>query len=202
LKPIVKAAKSQPPESTFHTSGPSFDIHEAVIAHIMKESLMDQRTAEVHYVVNAWTIGYHLAGYDIRQELDSIKIHHLENILTLAVHVHAMFDRLDLWFEEIDTHQDMQHTYQVCGNPPSNLQLFSSTVTFTTDDPLHLPLPSPHYLGIYAACCKVAWLSGAKDYIEKAFRDMEDIRAMVSDGSSAEALHCALIHALSAEPVF
>ncbi|KAG1815097.1 uncharacterized protein BJ212DRAFT_1577643 [Suillus subaureus] len=152
-------------------------------------------------VVNAQTIVNHLSGYDIKQELDDIKIHHLENILTLAVHVHAMFNRLDLWFEEMDTHHDMQHTYQVCGDPQT-IRALPPTVTFTTDDPLHLPLPSPHYLGIHAACCKVAWLSGAKDYIEKTFGDMEEIQAMASDGSSAEALHCALIHALPSEPVF
>ncbi|KAG1843882.1 hypothetical protein F4604DRAFT_1596562 [Suillus subluteus] len=258
---LFKAAKSQTPESSFYTSGPLFDTNEAAIAHIMKESPMDQRTAKVHalvrdnfrcvvtgavdftachyqrqlvaevldkklssfatkaayifpasankgissqdslkheYVVNAQTIGDHLAGYDVRQELDGIKIHCLEDILTLAVHVHAMFDRFDLWFEEM---VDMQHTYRVCGYPPS-IQLFPPTVTFTTDDPLHLPLPSPHYLGIHAACCKVAWLSGAKDYIEETFGDIEEMQAMTSDGSSAEALHCALIHALQGEPVF
>jgi hypothetical protein len=34
-------------------------------------------------------------------------------------------------------------------------------ITFTTSDPVRLPLPSPRYLGIHAACCKVARLSGA-----------------------------------------
>jgi len=36
-------------------------------------------------------------------------------------------------------------------------------VTFTTPDLVNLPLPSPTYLAIHAACAKVAHLSGATD---------------------------------------
>ncbi|KAG1827694.1 hypothetical protein EV424DRAFT_1598328 [Suillus variegatus] len=153
------------------------------------------------YAANEWTIVNHFAGHDISQELDGIQIHCLENILTLAIHVQPFFDRLALWFEEVDTHQDTQHTYQVCGNPAS-ICSFSPIVTFTTSDPLHLPLPSPYYLGIHAAFCKVANLSGATDCIGNAFEDMEEISTLASDGSSADTLYCALICALLAKSVF
>lgn len=75
-------------------------------------------------------------------------------------------------------------------------------MTFTTSDPLHLPLPSPYYLGIHAAFCKVANLSGATDCIGNAFEDMEEISTLASDGSSADTLYCALICALLAKSVF
>ncbi|SJL09268.1 uncharacterized protein ARMOST_12645 [Armillaria ostoyae] len=56
-----------------------------------------------------------------------------------------------------------------------------------------LPLPSPAYLAIHAACCRVAHLSGAADYVEKVFREEEEIRERVGgmcilaeDGSSMD----------------
>ncbi|KAG1798704.1 hypothetical protein EV424DRAFT_1298278, partial [Suillus variegatus] len=86
----------------------------------------------------------------------------LKNILTLAVHVHALFDSLALWFEELDTSQNTQHMYRVCGSAASICK-FPSTVTFKTNDPLHFPLPRPLYLAFHAACCKVVWDSGAAE---------------------------------------
>ena len=47
-------------------------------------------------------------------------------------------------------------------------------MTFTTPDPVKLPLPSPSYLELHAACCKVANLSGADEYVETILREMED----------------------------
>ena len=47
-------------------------------------------------------------------------------------------------------------------------------VTFITPDPVKLPLPSPSYLELHAACCRVANLSGASEYIHAILSDMED----------------------------
>ena len=41
-------------------------------------------------------------------------------------------------------------------------------VVFTTEQQ-ELPLPSPRYLEIHAACCRVAHMSGAADY----YRDLD-----------------------------
>ena len=69
------------------------------------------------------------------------------------------------------------------GLPPS--------VTFTSAV-AGLPLPDPRYLALHAACAKVAHLSGAAEYIEKSFRELEDTKVLASNGSSAEALQFAL----------
>jgi hypothetical protein len=66
-----------------------------------------------------------------------------------------------------------------------------ATVAFTSRDK-KLPLPDPRYLRIHAACAKVAHLSGAAEYIDVIFRDMEDTRVLATNGSSAELLSYAL----------
>ena len=61
-------------------------------------------------------------------------------------------------------------------------------VKFTTEDPENLPLPSPEYLKIHAACAKIAHMSGAGEYIEQILRDLEDMKILSEDGTSAELL--------------
>lgn len=55
-----------------------------------------------------------------------------------------------------------------------------------------LALPNPQYLRIHAACCKVAHLSGAAEYLDEAYRDMEMLQVLTNDGSSAQVLDVAL----------
>jgi hypothetical protein len=47
-------------------------------------------------------------------------------------------------------------------------------VTFTTSDPVLLPLPSPQLLALHAACAQVAHLSGAREFIDKEMKEVED----------------------------
>ena len=51
-----------------------------------------------------------------------------------------------------------------------------------------LLLPNPVYLRIHAACCRVAHLSGAGEYVDKILDDVEDTRVLSKDGSSAHIL--------------
>ncbi|GBE80265.1 hypothetical protein SCP_0214820 [Sparassis crispa] len=75
-------------------------------------------------------------------------------------------------------------------------------VTFTTTDPELLPVPSPDYLALHAACAKVAHLSGAAKYIDKVLEDLEEMPVLSEDGSSARLLEDALLHASSRSPVW
>jgi hypothetical protein len=65
-------------------------------------------------------------------------------------------------------------------------------VTFTTPDQDKLPVPSPTYLAIHAACAKVAHLSGAAECIAKLHRDMEECMTLHPDGASASMLEHAI----------
>ena len=71
---------------------------------------------------------------------------------------------------------------------------YKRTITFTSPDPVKLPVPAPWYLDLLAACCRVANISGAGECIDKILRDMEDTQVTVlsQNGSSAEILHYAL----------
>ena len=55
-----------------------------------------------------------------------------------------------------------------------------------------LPLPNPRYLELHAAAANVAHLSGAAQYIDKIFRDLEEVKVQSEDGSSAYLLDGAL----------
>ena len=87
------------------------------------------------------------------------------------------------------------HTY-----PPEYCTLFGlkSEVRFEVSD-LVLPglehpdktllhLPSARYLEIHAACCIVAHMSGAAEYLDAVIRDAETISVLAEDGGSADAL--------------
>jgi len=71
------------------------------------------------------------------------------------------------------------------------VQALPATITFKSTNPA-FSLPDPRYLRIHAACAKVAHLSGAGEYVDAVFRDMESIRVLATNGSSAEALGYAL----------
>ena len=64
-------------------------------------------------------------------------------------------------------------------------------VTLTTTDHL-LPLPDGEYLRLHAACANVAHLSGAAEYLEILYREMEETVVLASDGTSSEILSLAL----------
>ena len=57
---------------------------------------------------------------------------------------------------------------------------------------MKLPVPSRAYFELHAACCRVANLSGAGEYIDTIMREMEEIHVLSQDGTSAEALQFAL----------
>jgi hypothetical protein len=84
-------------------------------------------------------------------------------------------------------------TYKLCAPHPFyiNSQL-KRIVTFTTPDPVKLPVPSGAYSELHAACRRVTNLSGAGEYIDTILREMEDIQVLSQDGTSAEALQYAL----------
>ncbi|KAG5653766.1 hypothetical protein H0H81_010607 [Sphagnurus paluster] len=83
------------------------------------------------------------------------------NVVTLACR--GMFDDLAIWFAATDEISK----YKLEAILPAILQSYPDYVTFTTPDPVNLPVPSPTYLAIHATCAKVAHFSGATQYIHK-----------------------------------
>ena len=54
------------------------------------------------YTEKLWKYISAFSGIEGLKELNGANIHRLSNGLTLAVHVHAEFDDLRLWFEEVE----------------------------------------------------------------------------------------------------
>jgi len=134
--------------------------------------------------------------------------------MTLKTNLHDLFDKLALWFEstvgrtqisvlsrsQVDNRQGTPNSYKVC--VCSSLDGYHAAaripehVEFTTERQ-DLPLPSPRYLEIHAACCRVAHMSGAADY----YRDLDDddpfmtkLRSFDPVGSDfSSALHARLL---------
>ena len=65
-------------------------------------------------------------------------------------------------------------------------------ISFTTPDPVKLPVPSPTYLAIHAACAKVSYLSGAGHCIDTFYWNMEEATTLDPGGASASMLEEAL----------
>jgi hypothetical protein len=66
----------------------------------------------------------------------------------------------------------------------------TNPITFQTKT--QLALPNPDYLRIHAACCRIAHLSGAAEHMDKCLEDLESMRVLSKDGSSAHVLSFAL----------
>ncbi|KZT06607.1 uncharacterized protein LAESUDRAFT_725698 [Laetiporus sulphureus 93-53] len=165
--------------------------------HIFPESTnnLDGKVSDkVDYAAGVWTV-LDMFGYrEIREELEGSKIHRLENIMTLTTDIHDMMDCLELWFEEV---KDKENCYRIQIRGPDP-QLFMkggdipSQVQFVAHH--NLPLPSPKYLRIHAACCRVAHLSGAAEYLDRVLRDMEELPVLAENGASADVLAHALLY--------
>ncbi|KDQ34141.1 hypothetical protein PLEOSDRAFT_1024167, partial [Pleurotus ostreatus PC15] len=126
-------------------------------------------------------------GYDV-DTLNGVGVHSLFNVMTLESNVHDMFDQLLLWLDATET----ANSYRVKDANPLYLPGGPAVVTFSTPEPEHLPVPSPHLLSLHAACAKVANLSGAAEYLDDLHREMEATKVLAFDGGSAETLYYAI----------
>ncbi|KAK0475926.1 hypothetical protein IW261DRAFT_1493671 [Armillaria novae-zelandiae] len=181
--------------STIIAQDPEWDVGTLRWAHIFPEGLnSDLGGIEVpsdkrEWVASVWAVMY-MFGIHM-EELNGTGIHRLENILTLSPSLQDFFDQSALWFEAVE---NQPNTYTIVSTISSVLErLPSRVVTFTTPNTNVLPLPSPAYLAIHAACCRVAHLSGAAEYVEKVLREEEEIRermgsmcTLAEDGSSMD----------------
>ena len=121
---------------------------------------------------------------DLPQKLVGNRIHELENVMTLDYTFATWFETLEVCLEPIvsgpgiltrrteclqDDHDD---TYSIQARFKPNLRSCAKNpITLTSQHP-DLPLPNRTFLAIHAACCRIADLSGASDYIKKTLRDM------------------------------
>ncbi|KAH0836379.1 hypothetical protein J3R83DRAFT_7957 [Lanmaoa asiatica] len=163
-------------------------------AHIIPESVnknVEEHAANVsrHQSASIWSILSMFHNESIIQDLAGHRINLPENILSLNVASHHLFDALMLWLKPLD---ESPHTYRVCTAKDSlrRSPRLLEYVTFSTTT--EVPLPSRKYLALHALCCEVAWMSGAAEYIMDIERRLDDVKVLANDGSSVELLMAAL----------
>ncbi|KAJ2976224.1 hypothetical protein NUW54_g11600 [Trametes sanguinea] len=109
---------------------------------------------------------------------------------------------MNLWFEEVD---GQENTYKVVLKADVERHAGALTpeqVTFTFHRPdsdlPDLPVASPQYLRIHAACCQIAYMSGVAEYLERVFPNVDELQGLAHDGASADVLSYALHRLLGA----
>ncbi|KAK7682798.1 hypothetical protein QCA50_014182 [Cerrena zonata] len=153
---------------------------------------------KAEYVASVWTVLSNFGEPNLVNELRGANTHHLENILTLDCAPRDYFDQLNMWFDKVNPLDRNDHRYfvrlaEAIGSfvyPefPKEIEFVNHAPDFIT-----LPLPDYRYLRIHAACAKIAHLSGASEYIDQVFQDIERMPVLANDGSSADVLSNALI---------
>ncbi|KAF8880118.1 hypothetical protein CPB84DRAFT_1735519 [Gymnopilus junonius] len=148
----------------------------------------DPEEKKKRYAGTVWAIINAFGAIDVLSELGGEKIHRLENGFTMDPTLHTYFDDLKLWFEEVP---NAINTYRVCtfSNTIGPLLVFppNHIITFTSTDP-DLPVPNPAYLNLHAAVCRIAHMSGAAGYLYLEDREIEKLKVLSRDGSSAKFL--------------
>ncbi|KXN80608.1 hypothetical protein AN958_09646 [Leucoagaricus sp. SymC.cos] len=160
-------------------------------AHIFAESTnadIGPDTAKRNYAATMWAVMRRFGHDELPDDLNGSKVHRLENVMTLVHGFHTRFDQLRVWF--VATNE--KNKYKLEATKAFFLRNCPEYVTFTTPDQAKLPVPSPTYLAIHAACAKVAHLSGAAECIDKFYRDMDDSTTLDTDGASAAMLEHAI----------
>ncbi len=140
----------------------------------------------------------YLGFEDLPEKLAENGIHTLENVMTLQAGFRILFETLVIWFEAIvrglgvftrrteSLQGDQDNTYAIRARHKEILySCRKNPITLTSQHP-DLPLPNRTFLAIHAACCRVADLSGATEYIEERLDKMEDIGALAEGSSSTQ----------------
>ncbi|TDL19325.1 hypothetical protein BD410DRAFT_792367 [Rickenella mellea] len=172
-------------------SDPNARLDSTECAHIFAESTnsaIEPGSDKRNYAATMWAIMTCFGHAELPKELNGPKVHRLENVMTLCHDFHTLFDNLDVWF--VPTNE--KNKYKLGWAWASNSRDYPEHVIFKTSDETNLPVPSPNYLAIHAACAKVAHLSGAAQCIDKLYQDLDDSTTLDPNGASAEILEHAL----------
>jgi len=180
------------------TSNPGDKAIVTEVAHIFSRSTNEdlKNAQKSAYAASVHAVLLRFGQIRAIEELNGPGLHRLQNLLTLDVGLHRLFDSLDLWFERSE--DDPDNEYRMAGTDPIILFELPTVVAFSSPDEDEFPLPDPRYLALHAACARVAHLSGAGEYNAMILRDIEAIGVLSKDGSS-DALYHALVRSVDIE---
>ncbi|KAJ6490327.1 hypothetical protein C8R47DRAFT_1014519, partial [Mycena vitilis] len=141
--------------------------------HIFPPSIDTSKPSQAMHSTTIWQILKTVGALDpdLVASLNGDGIHQSGNVLTISIQLQDFMQSLELWFERIE---GLDNTYRVCYPSTGLLDLdyLPKIVTFTT--PTNFPLPRADLLAVHAAACRVAYLSGADDYLNMIEWEDED----------------------------
>ncbi|KAJ7054442.1 hypothetical protein C8F01DRAFT_1221382 [Mycena amicta] len=171
-------------------------------AHIFSESVQDGDKVS-KYAASAMAI---LETFGVVGKVENLvggNVNKHFNILSMSETLHRLFNRIEFWFEELDTYNICAADpdfFTVLGSPPKRVtfKVDPALVKDCTDNGKPVPaLPSPSLLAIRAACSRVAHMAGAVEQADQILRDIEDTSVMAEDGTTAELFTLRLQQSLS-----
>ncbi|KAF8878926.1 hypothetical protein BD779DRAFT_1447311, partial [Infundibulicybe gibba] len=104
-------------------------------------------------------------------DLDGHKVHRLENVMTVNPDFHRAFNSLAVWLEATVAAPN-EYTPRSIFND-AMVRRVPNPVVFTSTKPDLYPVPFRDYIALHATCAKAANLSGATEYVESVWRDIE-----------------------------
>ncbi|KAF9787523.1 hypothetical protein BJ322DRAFT_1107581 [Thelephora terrestris] len=151
-----------------------------IACHILPFSLNDFQESSKSYkgAVVTWTMIAAWCSLDV-EKLAGSKINGPSNGLLLRADVDPMFSKFNLWFEKTNR----PNTYTVKAGRIFT-EYADKVVTFTNEHSEAIDLPDPQILELHAAFSRVFHMSGAGEYFEAYWRDMDEIRVLAPDGST------------------
>ncbi|KAH9066836.1 hypothetical protein EDB87DRAFT_1553425, partial [Lactarius vividus] len=158
-------------------------------AHIIPDSInmnISDSKDEHEHEASMWAILKSFGYGDPPERLKSSGIHGLDNVMTLDLSCYHWFRTLQIWLEAKGS-PDTYILRAVSSVYLTSCKADDGRITLTSASP-GFPLSNPVYLEIHAACCRVAHLSGAGEYMDKLLEDLEDTYVLSEDGSSADVL--------------
>ncbi|KAH9858974.1 hypothetical protein C2E23DRAFT_800793 [Lenzites betulinus] len=185
------------PESIASSSGefPDGDCGLEVTraAHIIPFSLRDSSEAASGHLPSIWSALECFGGVELGTLMHG-GINALDNIITLSATVHRYFTELQVALEPVP---DTPHTYNVrtWGRVAPRLGL-PKTIKLASASP-GAPLPSPAYLALHCAICRVLWASARAEELKDVLDDLEEVALLAADGSSANLINIAIYRSLA-----
>ncbi|KAI0762092.1 hypothetical protein BD413DRAFT_585476 [Trametes elegans] len=163
------------------------------VAHIIPFSLRDSTGATSGHLPSIWSALECFGGVDLGALMHG-GINSLDNVITLSATVHRYFTELQVALEPIP---DSPHTYAVrtWGKVAPRLGL-PKTVKLASASP-GVPPPSPAYLALHCAICRVLWASARAEELKDVLDDLEEVALLAADGSSANLINIAIYRSLA-----
>ncbi|KAI0368357.1 hypothetical protein BV20DRAFT_1022857 [Pilatotrama ljubarskyi] len=174
---------------------PSSGLEVTRVAHIIPFSLRDSTSGASTvsgHLPAIWSALECFGGTDLGALMHG-GINSLDNVITLSATVHRYFTELQVALEPIP---DTPHTYHVrtWGKVAPRLGL-PKIIKLPTSSAS--PGPSPAYLALHCAICRVLWASARAEELKDVLDDLEEVALLAADGSSANLINIAIYRSLA-----